>query len=73
MGVFFGMEKITEKINKAYTISRDGAIFSWNAVPLDFDDNGNLEETSSAECAPGTPEKDSREDGHPVVHHPSST
>lgn len=69
---FLGWRRSPEKVNKAYIISRDGAIFSWNVAPLDFDDDGNLEETSSVECAPGTPEKDFRENRHPVAHHLSN-
>ncbi|KAM7483673.1 hypothetical protein LguiB_008256 [Lonicera macranthoides] len=56
VGVFFGTDKKTNRISRVYTLSRDGALFSWNYSGSDgkIDElgGGNLEPDS-----PGTPEQ----------------
>ncbi|CAN4088911.1 unnamed protein product [Withania somnifera] len=52
VGAFFGTDKKTNKVSKVYTISRDGAIFSWGHSEMD----GNFDESAEPE-SPGTPEK----------------
>lgn len=52
VGAFFGTDKKTNKVCRVYTISRDGAIFSWGYSEMD----GNFDEQAEPE-SPGTPEK----------------
>ncbi|WOL14635.1 periodic tryptophan protein [Canna indica] len=55
VGAFFSMEKKSGRVFRAYTISRDGAIFTWNLVEShDFDDQEKL---NSDPPSPGTPEQ----------------
>lgn len=44
VGVFFGIDKITKRVSRVYTVSRDGALFSWNYSGIDEngDENGFL-------------------------------
>ncbi|KAK4735995.1 hypothetical protein R3W88_010256 [Solanum pinnatisectum] len=55
VGAFFGTDKKTNKVCRVYTISRDGAIFSWGYSEMD----GNFDEPSLASEpeSPGTPEQ----------------
>ncbi|CDO98116.1 unnamed protein product [Coffea canephora] len=57
VGCFFGIDKKTNKVLRVYTISRDGAIFSWGCRGGDGKfDGGGLQEISEPE-SPGTPEQ----------------
>nr|CAD1824141.1 unnamed protein product [Ananas comosus var. bracteatus] len=55
VGAFFATEKKTGRVHRVYTISRDGAIFTWNLdQSRDFDDSkGSISDPPS----PGTPEQ----------------
>nr|XP_010924647.1 periodic tryptophan protein 2 [Elaeis guineensis]XP_029121080.1 periodic tryptophan protein 2 [Elaeis guineensis] len=55
VGAFFGTEKKTNRVCKVYTISRDGAIFTWNLdESQNFDGSrGDISDPPS----PGTPEQ----------------
>ncbi|XP_078431883.1 periodic tryptophan protein 2 [Wolffia australiana] len=57
VGVFFNAEKKSNAISRIYTVSRDGAIFTWkfqkNSVSDDFE--GEISDPPS----PGTPEQES--------------
>lgn len=55
-GCFFGLDKKTGKVDKAYTIARDGYIFSWK---FDCDENtlDEMEMDDSDPASPGTPER----------------
>ncbi|XP_010033925.3 periodic tryptophan protein 2 [Eucalyptus grandis] len=52
VGCFFGVEKGTDRVNRAYTIARDSYLFSWGY-------SGDVENTGGGEepPAPGTPER----------------
>lgn len=56
VGCFFGVDKMTNKVNRAFTIARDGYIFSWgysgNDVKMDESEDGHSEPPS-----PDTPER----------------
>lgn len=56
VGAFFGTDKKTNKVCRVYTISRDGAIFSWGCSEMDgkFDEPA---EVASEPESPGTPEQ----------------
>ncbi|XAR50577.1 hypothetical protein NMG60_11004934 [Bertholletia excelsa] len=55
VGSFFGIDKNTGKVCGAYTLSRDGAIFSWRYINDEkFDKLGG---ESSDPPSPGTPEQ----------------
>ncbi|CAK9164840.1 unnamed protein product [Ilex paraguariensis] len=69
VGVFFGIEKKNEnKVSRVYTLSRDGAIFSWSFSYSDTDDKIDElggEKGDSAPPSPGTPEQKSNlKDNH---------
>ncbi|KAL6513035.1 U3 snoRNP protein [Orobanche minor] len=54
VGAFFGVDKKTGGVTKFYTLSRDGAIFSWGCSGTD----GKIEEMELSEPeSPGTPEQ----------------
>lgn len=55
VGAFFGTDKKTNKVCRVYTLSRDGAIFSWGYSEMD----GNFDEAALASEpeSPGTPEQ----------------
>lgn len=55
VGAFFGTDKKTNKVSRVYTLSRDGAIFSWGYTEMD----GNFDEPAldSEPEWPGTPEQ----------------
>ncbi|KAF4399740.1 hypothetical protein G4B88_022823 [Cannabis sativa] len=57
MGVFFGVDKKTNKACKVYTITRDCYIFSWGfkANEAEFDE---MEVEASEPPSPGTPDRD---------------
>ncbi|KAG9449168.1 hypothetical protein H6P81_009133 [Aristolochia fimbriata] len=55
VGAFFGTEKKSGRVDKAYTISRDGAIFSWKLINVDGSDTP--EAKTSPPPSPGTPEQ----------------
>lgn len=55
VGAFFGVDKKTNRVSRVYTLSRDGAIFTWNYTESDVElinSGGNSEPPS-----PGTPEQ----------------
>ena len=53
VGAFFGIDKKTNTVSRAYTLSRDGAIFSWSYGVSDDKLGGE----SSEPLSPGTPEQ----------------
>ncbi|XP_016444575.2 periodic tryptophan protein 2 [Nicotiana tabacum] len=58
IGAFFGTDKKTNKVCRVYTVSRDGAIFSWGCSEIDG--NGNFDEpveVISEPESPGTPDQ----------------
>lgn len=55
VGAFFGIDKKANKVNRAYTVSRDGAIFSWGYKSSD-------EVEMSDPPSPGTPEQGDGDD-----------
>ncbi|XP_022723341.1 periodic tryptophan protein 2 [Durio zibethinus] len=59
VGCFFGVDKKSNRVDKAFTIARDGFIFSWgysgNDGNHDFGDEGLEDEEPPS---PGTPERD---------------
>ncbi|KAL6334269.1 hypothetical protein AAG906_014668 [Vitis piasezkii] len=62
VGAFFGVDNKTNRVCKAYTITRDCYIFSWGYS----DNEGKVEELSGEDSeppSPGTPEKGSDRDG----------
>ncbi|CAI9753650.1 unnamed protein product [Fraxinus pennsylvanica] len=59
VGAFFGVDKRTNKVTRVYTLSRDGAIFSWGYSVNDVKTGRNDSEPES----PGTPEQTQGEDG----------
>uniref|UniRef100_A0A0E0ITM6 Small-subunit processome Utp12 domain-containing protein n=1 Tax=Oryza nivara TaxID=4536 RepID=A0A0E0ITM6_ORYNI len=54
VGAFFATDKKTGRVTGAYTISKDGAIFTWNLVEGSDD---------SPPPSPGTPEQEAVQDG----------
>ncbi|CAA0207479.1 unnamed protein product [Arabidopsis thaliana] len=56
VGCFFGVDKMTNKVNRAFTIARDGYIFSWGYtekdVKMDESEDGHSEPPS-----PVTPDR----------------
>ncbi|KAL6497063.1 U3 snoRNP protein [Orobanche gracilis] len=56
VGAFFGVEKKTNVVTKVYTLSRDGAIFSWGYSDTDGKINEMDEDLREPE-SPGTPEQ----------------
>ncbi|XP_059642229.1 periodic tryptophan protein 2 [Cornus florida] len=52
VGVFFGVDKKTNRVSRVYTLSRDGSIFSWSYSGIDGKFDNNAEPPS-----PGTPEQ----------------
>nr|GMD32397.1 periodic tryptophan protein 2 homolog [Ipomoea batatas] len=56
VGCFFGVDKKTNKVSRVYTVSRDGAIFSWGYSETDekFDE---MDCDVSEPESPGTPEQ----------------
>ncbi|XP_058226771.1 periodic tryptophan protein 2 [Rhododendron vialii] len=58
VGCFFGVDKKTKRVSRAYTVSRDGGIFSWS-----YTSSGNenkfdeLEGEKSEPPSPGTPDQ----------------
>ncbi|KAK1436824.1 hypothetical protein QVD17_02608 [Tagetes erecta] len=60
VGAFFGVEKKTKRVDRVYTLSRDGAIFSWSFNPSDDKLDENIDEPES----PGTPEQRMEVDGN---------
>ncbi|WJZ94744.1 hypothetical protein VitviT2T_013575 [Vitis vinifera] len=62
VGAFFGVDNKTNRVCKAYTITRDCYIFSWGYS----DNEGKVEELGGEDSeppSPGTPEKGSDRDG----------
>ncbi|KAI4317413.1 hypothetical protein L6164_025282 [Bauhinia variegata] len=60
VGAFFGVDKKTNKLCKAYTITRDCYIFSWT-FRGDEGDAINIDEDGSEPLSPGTPDRDAEE------------
>ncbi|GER48410.1 periodic tryptophan protein 2 [Striga asiatica] len=56
VGAFFGVDKKTNTVKRVYTISRDGAIFSWGCSGSDGE-HEEMEEDLSEPESPGTPEQ----------------
>ncbi|KAG6606783.1 Periodic tryptophan protein 2, partial [Cucurbita argyrosperma subsp. sororia] len=56
VGSFFGTNKKTNKVVKAYTITRDCYIFSWGITENNLDE---MEVDNSEPASPGTPSRDS--------------
>ncbi|KAL1551424.1 U3 snoRNP protein [Salvia divinorum] len=56
VGTFFGVDKKTNDVTKVYTLSRDGAIFTWGYSSNDPEPT-QMEEDSSEPDSPGTPEQ----------------
>lgn len=54
VGVFFGTDKV-DKVPRVYTISRDGAIFSW--IYNDVGEDVEMEMEDSEPLSPGTPDQ----------------
>ncbi|KAG0456257.1 hypothetical protein HPP92_024045 [Vanilla planifolia] len=59
VGVFFCTEKKKDKVCRIYTISRDGAIFTWNLA--ENSNVGNTDAYVSDPPSPGTPEQKNSE------------
>ncbi|KAF5739113.1 Periodic tryptophan protein 2-like protein [Tripterygium wilfordii] len=63
IGCFFGVDKKTNRVDKAYTITRDCYIFSWGLS--DYSGNGDkideLRGQNSEPLSPGTPEREAEE------------
>ncbi|KAJ8452785.1 hypothetical protein Cgig2_014548 [Carnegiea gigantea] len=59
VGAFFGVDKKTDKVSRVYTISRDGALFSWGCPDVDsrLDELEQSDEEMAEPPSPGTPEK----------------
>ena len=66
VGCFFGVDRKSNRVDKAFTIARDGFIFSWvysgNDGNHDFVDEGLEDKPPS----PGTPERDGEGEGGSV-------
>ncbi|XP_021298575.1 periodic tryptophan protein 2 homolog [Herrania umbratica] len=60
VGCFFGVDKKSNRVNKVYTIARDGFIFSWSYSGNDGKINDFRDEVLEDDepPSPGTPEKD---------------
>ncbi|KAJ3670982.1 hypothetical protein LUZ60_008408 [Juncus effusus] len=66
IGAFFSTDKKTGLVNRVYSVSRDGAIFTWelHEEPTDLDSDSDSEEERETEKilsdppSPGTPQKD---------------
>ncbi|PON89397.1 Periodic tryptophan protein [Trema orientale] len=58
MGVFFGVDKKTNRVCKVYTVARDCFMFSWafKANEVEFDE---MKVETSEPPSPGTPDRDS--------------
>lgn len=67
VGAFFGVDKKTGKVLRAYTISRDGALFSWGCPEFDsrLDELEQSDEEMAEPRSPGTPEK--MEEGGAII------
>ncbi|CAL9121996.1 unnamed protein product [Musa textilis] len=65
VGAFFSAEKKSGRVFRVYTVSRDGAIFTWNLVKSDYFDAS--EGLNSDPSSPGTPEQRSSERDHVEV------
>ncbi|XP_050232821.1 periodic tryptophan protein 2 [Mercurialis annua] len=63
VGCFFGYDKkISDRVDRVYTIARDGYIFSWSYMGDDDGKFDNGEDDGSEPLSPGTPEKDGEGD-----------
>ncbi|VAH09388.1 unnamed protein product [Triticum turgidum subsp. durum] len=58
IGAFFATDKKTGRVHGVYTVSKDGAIFTWNLV------EGN---DAASPPSPGTPEQESEQNGEPEI------
>lgn len=58
VGGFFGVDKNTNKVNRVYTVARDGYIFSWGFTP-DESQTDDMEVDDSEPPSPDTPDRDS--------------
>ncbi|KAL2926244.1 Periodic tryptophan protein 2 [Bienertia sinuspersici] len=65
VGAFFGVDKKTGKVSRVYSVSRDGALFSWGCPDFDgkLGDSGERDEEMFDPPSPGTPEKMDEEGG----------
>ncbi|KAJ8755908.1 hypothetical protein K2173_024453 [Erythroxylum novogranatense] len=62
MGCFFGYDNKSKKVNRVYTLARDGYIFSWGYSGVDGRVDG-ADGESSEPLSPKTPERDGECDG----------
>lgn len=58
VGCFFGVDKMTNKVNRAFTIARDGYIFSWGYIGKDI----KLDESEDGHSEPPSPDTPERGD-----------
>ncbi|KAK4479702.1 hypothetical protein RD792_015233 [Penstemon davidsonii] len=65
VGVFFGVDKKTNLVTKVYSLSRDGAIFSWGYSDND-DESKDMGGDFSEPDSPGTPQQKQGLDGEGV-------
>ncbi|KAA8541887.1 hypothetical protein F0562_023039 [Nyssa sinensis] len=56
VGVFFGLDKKSDRVSRVYTLSRDGSVFSWSYSGIDGKVDGVGGEGSEPP-SPGTPEQ----------------
>ncbi|KAL3631821.1 U3 snoRNP protein [Castilleja foliolosa] len=63
VGAFFGVNKKTNVVTKVYTLSRDGAIFSWGYSDSDSKFEEMEEDSSEPPDSPGTPEQSQGQNG----------
>lgn len=67
VGCFFGVDKKSNRVNKAFTIARDGFIFSWGYSSTDANhDSGDERMEDEEPPSPGTPDRDG-EGGEEIV------
>lgn len=57
IGAFFGVDKKTKRVCKAYTVARDCYIFSWT-FKYDEGDTNMMDDGGSEPPSPGTPDRD---------------
>ncbi|MBA0587545.1 periodic tryptophan protein 2 [Gossypium raimondii] len=66
VGCFFGVDKKKNRVDKAYTIARDGFIFSWGYSGNDVNRDARDDDLMDVEPpSPGTPEREG-EDGERI-------
>ncbi|GAB2269473.1 U3 snoRNP protein [Dionaea muscipula] len=58
VGAFFGVDKKSGQVSKVYSVSKDGAIFTWGCGDGKLGESGKDGEGISEPSSPGTPEKE---------------